>query len=98
MNEERFAKAFVRGKFRQKGWGRRKIAEALKRHQIGDYLWQKAFAEIDEAEYLTALEKQLGQLEKKIKARNDFLRRGKIAQRLIARGFEPELVWDFLKG
>ena len=29
ISEERFAKALTGGKFRQKGWGKRKITEAL---------------------------------------------------------------------
>ena len=29
LNEERFARAFARGKFRIKGWGPRKIAQGL---------------------------------------------------------------------
>ena len=37
INEERFTKAFVRGKFNYKKWGRIKITQELKRRKISDY-------------------------------------------------------------
>ncbi|MCB0655774.1 MAG: RecX family transcriptional regulator, partial [Saprospiraceae bacterium] len=42
LNEERFARSFVRGKFRMKGWGREKISRELVRHQLSDYVMRKA--------------------------------------------------------
>jgi regulatory protein len=38
VNEERFAKAYVRGKFNQKGWGRIKIKQGLKQKRVPDGL------------------------------------------------------------
>ena len=37
-NEERFAKAFVRGKFNQKGWGKNKIKQHLIQKEISEFL------------------------------------------------------------
>ena len=34
LNEERFARAFARGKFRIKGWGPRKIAQGLQAKRV----------------------------------------------------------------
>src|SRR5690349_5361845 len=53
LNEERFAAAFARGKFRMKRWGRVKIKYEMKQRQITGYCIQKAMKEIDEEEYLT---------------------------------------------
>ena len=42
LNEERFAKAYARGKFNQKGWGRIKIKQGLKFKKVPDVLIKKA--------------------------------------------------------
>ena len=55
INEERFAKTFARGKFRQKKWGKVKIKQHLKQKQISDYCIQTGLEEIDTDDYLTAL-------------------------------------------
>ena len=39
------------GKFNQKGWGKIKIRQELKRRQISDYLLQKALNQINEVDY-----------------------------------------------
>ncbi len=97
LNEERFAKAFVRGKFRAKKWGRRKIGEALYRHNLSDYVLKKAFAEIDEQEYDHTLDELLQKKYRETKDRNIFTRKGKVARWLISRGYESDLVWDKLR-
>ena len=51
LNEERFAIAFVGGKFRSKQWGRRKILAELKQRQVSAYCIKKGMAEIDEDDY-----------------------------------------------
>ena len=42
LNEERFAAAFVGGKFRIKQWGRKKIEMELKKRQVSSYSISKA--------------------------------------------------------
>lgn len=56
LNEERFARSFVRGRFRMKGWGRIRLDRELREREIGDYLRRKAMEEIDEEEYERTLE------------------------------------------
>jgi regulatory protein len=52
LNEERFARSFAGGKFRMKGWGRKKIEMELKMRMISDYSIRVAIREeIDPAEY-----------------------------------------------
>ena len=47
LNEERFAKAFVRGKFRIKKWGKNRLVRELKLRDISKYTMDVALKEID---------------------------------------------------
>src|SRR5690348_15012185 len=55
LNEERFARAFARGKFRMLHWGRDKIKQQLKIKKISDYCIRKGLSEIDDEQYGDAL-------------------------------------------
>lgn len=57
VNEERYAKAFAGGHFRQKQWGRNKIKQALLQKGISNYCLKKGLQEIDAAAYKQTLEK-----------------------------------------
>src|SRR5690606_5982087 len=57
LNEERYARAIARGKFRMKQWGRQKILQQLKLNKISEYCIKKAMTEIDEDEYMQVLQK-----------------------------------------
>lgn len=98
LNEERFARAYVRGKFRIKHWGRKKIEQGLFYHQLSDYVMRKAFSEIPENEYLQTLEQVIEKSWRNTRLKDSFQRKGKVASYAIRRGFEPELVWEVLKG
>ncbi|WP_373496370.1 regulatory protein RecX [Aquiflexum sp.] len=92
LNEERFAQAFVRGKFRIKKWGRNKILQELKSRQISPNCIKSGMKEIDEEEYWDTL---LHLVEKKasmIKESDDFKKRYKTHQYLMGRGFESDLI------
>ena len=93
LNEERYAKTFVRGKFTIKKWGRRKIQNALKLNGISDYNIKTGLEEIDEDEYLRTLQSLSEKKEASIKGTNKFFRLKKLQTYLIGRGFEPELVY-----
>ena len=51
LNEERYARAIARGKFRMLQWGKIKIVQQLKFQQISEYCIKKGLSEIDEDEY-----------------------------------------------
>ena len=97
VNEERFAKAYAGGKFRIKKWGRRKIQEGLKQKEISDYCIRQAMKEISNDDYSNTLGELIGKRELIEKEKNSYKRKHKIAQYIIAKGFEPELVWEILK-
>ena len=45
INEERFARAFIGGKFRMKKWGKQKILQSLRPHKISEYCIRKGMEE-----------------------------------------------------
>ena len=92
LNEERYARSYVRGKFRQSKWGRVKIAHGLRAKGIPNALIAEALEEIPEDEYLALLEHLAQQKRKEVKDTNRFTRAGKISRFLLSRGFEGELV------
>ncbi len=93
LNEERFAKAFVSGKFSIKKWGRIKIINQLKFKNISEYNIKTALQEIDEDDYLETL----GRIAKKklnlLKEPNTFKKKNKLVTFLLSKGYETELVY-----
>ena len=51
LNEERFSRAFARGKFRINGWGKKKIGLALAQKQVSSACIQLGFQEIPPDKY-----------------------------------------------
>ena len=97
LNEERFAKAYARGKFRMKKWGRNKIVHQLKTRQVSDHCIRVGVAEIDDTEYHETL---AGLVDKKMRSMNEpneFIKKDKVSKYLIGRGFEADLVGEELK-
>jgi regulatory protein len=98
LNEERFAIQFAGGKFRMKQWGKNKIKQALKFKQISDYCIKKALKEIDGVSYERAFQKLAEQKLKTLKSeRNIFVKKRKLQDFLLQRGFENELIKEVLK-
>ena len=97
INEERFAKAYAGGKFRIKKWGRTKITQGLKQHDISEYCIKKGLGEITEEDYHTTLSEVINRKSNQVLESNAFVKNNKIAKHVISRGFEPDLVWKILK-
>ena len=93
LNEERFAVQFAGGHFRTKQWGREKIRYELKQRQIGEYCLKKGLAAIDEDAYRRTLEKLgAGKWEALRGEENIFIRRRKVQEYLLQKGYERELI------
>lgn len=94
LNEERFTKAYVRGKLKNKKWGKQRLTQELKKREISKVNITKALADIDDEDYLNIFndlaEKKLGL----IKENNIYKRKKKLADYLLYRGWEPFLVYD----
>ena len=98
LNEERFAKAYTQGKFRQKGWGKIKIKQGLKFKKVPDVLIKKALKTIGDDEYLLMLQKILNKKEGALSEKDPNKRKYKLQQYAMNRGYEGDIVTDILKG
>ncbi|PZX59852.1 regulatory protein [Algoriphagus ratkowskyi] len=97
VNEERYARAFARGKFRLKKWGRNRIRMELKMKEFSEELIRKGLSEIDPEEYYDTL---LTQTEKKWESTHEsdsFKKKYKVTQYLMTRGFEMDLVKEAIE-
>ncbi len=98
LNEERFAIAFAGGKWRVKQWGRVKIKYELKQKQVSEYCIKKAMKQIDEEDYLKVLEKLAKEKYASLKSEQYLIRKKKVLDYLIGKGFEPSLAMAALPG
>lgn len=94
LNEERFARSFVRGKFRIKKWGRIKIKQELKLKEISSPLIKIALTEIDDNEYYKTLVELAEKKEGLIKEKDPFKKRQKLINYLLQKGYESSLVFE----
>lgn len=97
VNDERFAKSFVRGKVNQSGWGVNKILFHLVQKGIDKDIIEEALGQTDEEAYRQRLIEILETKSKTVKAANDFEKKRKLAAYAMQKGFEGSLVWDTLK-
>ena len=97
VNDERYAKAFVRGKVNQSGWGINKIRFHLIQKGIDKDIIDEALGQTDEEAYRQRLIEILKTKAKTIKAASDFEKKRKLAAYAMQKGFEGSLVWEVVK-
>ena len=97
LNESRFAEMFVSGKSRIKGWGKQKIAHALRLKGVSDYNIDKALRSLDITDYdktfLRAAEKKWESLKGE---KNIFVKKAKWQRFLLQKGFEASKLRSFV--
>ncbi len=98
LNEERFAKAFAGGKFRIKKWGRNKIVHELEMLGVTPRCIRTGLQSIDDLDYRKTLKELLKKKLAQTTESNEFKKRDKVARFAIAKGYEPDAVWQILKG
>lgn len=94
LNEERFAKAFARGKFRIKKWGKNRIVRELKMRQISKYSIDSALKEIDLDEYYITLHELTLKRISQVAEKNIYKKKKKVADYLLYRGWESQLIYE----
>jgi regulatory protein len=98
LNEERYARAYARGKFRIKHWGKNKIIQQLRLFKVSDYCIHKAMTEIDEEEYENTLHKTAEKKWQELKTeRSPRIKQAKLYRFLLQRGFETAIINNAIK-
>lgn len=92
IDDERYARAFVKDKIRYNKWGRRKVQQALWQKHIDTDIQQRVLDEIDEKEYLDILRPLLKQKRKSIKAESDYELNQKLVRFALGRGFGFDII------
>ena len=96
VDDERYARAFVKDKIRYNKWGRRKVQQALWLKHIDGAIQQTVLDEIDDDEYLKVLKPLLKQKSKGIKAESDYERNQKLVRFALGRGFTFDIIRQWL--
>ncbi|MAB47133.1 MULTISPECIES: regulatory protein RecX [Winogradskyella] len=96
LNEERFAKAFVRGKFRIKKWGKNRLVRELKFKDISKYAIDVALKEIEDQDYFETLDELTQKRIAQVNEKNIYKKKKKVADYLLYRGWESHLVYQKL--
>ena len=92
VDDERYARAFVRDKIRYNKWGRRKVEQALWQKHIDEDIRQQVLDEVDDEEYLSVLRPLLRQRRKSTKADNDYQLNQKLMRFALGRGFTYDII------
>ena len=91
IDENRFASAFVRDKYRFGRWGRRKIYYGLLQKRVQDSVIKEALGSIDDEEYFRICYSFLSAKSKTLKVENERERRTKLFKAAISRGYETDI-------
>ena len=98
VDDERYARAFVRDKIRYNKWGRRKVEQALWMKHIDDDIRSRALSEVDDEEYLSVLRPLLKQKRRSIKAASDYELNQKLVKFALGRGFTFDIIRQCIDG
>ena len=97
VDDERYARAFVKDKVRYNKWGRRKVEQALWAKHIDDDIRQRVLDEVDDNEYLSVLRPLLQQKRKSTKAQSDYELNQKLIRFALSRGFTFDIIRQCIK-
>ena len=92
VDDERYARAFVKDKVRYNKWGRRKVEQALWQKHIDEDIRKRVLDAVDDDEYLSILRPLLKQKRKTIKANSDYELNQKLMRFAVGRGFTFDII------
>lgn len=98
VDDERYARAFVRDKIRYNKWGRRKVEQALWVKHIDEDIRQRVLGEVDDDEYLSVLRPLLKQKRRSTKAQSDYELNQKLVKFALQRGFTFDIIRQCVDG
>jgi len=93
INEARYAKTYCRGKFRINKWGKQKIINSLKIKNISSKNINNGLKEINEESYISLINELICRKNEKLNKLDMKLKKEKIANFLLQKGFESHLIW-----
>lgn len=94
IDEKRFSRMYVLGKLRNNHWGKIKIKQELKGKLVDGRIILEAIECIEETEYMNIIDNLIKKKESLLKGEKIFVLKHKIAQFIINKGFESNIVWD----
>ncbi|WP_426481855.1 regulatory protein RecX [Chryseobacterium sp. R2ACT005] len=97
LNEERFARSYIRGKFYIKHWGKTKIKMNLKQKQVSERLINSCFDEIDDSDYEKTIRKIFEGYYSKQNGLKEYQKKTKTIKYLMSKGFEYEKIIDIFE-
>lgn len=97
LDEGRYAKLFVRDKYRINKWGRIKIEYSLRQKRVEQSAIFDALDTIDEELYLENLSDLLQAKRRSIKAKDPYDERAKLFRFAASRGFDSDEIKRILK-
>lgn len=92
IDDERFARLFVRDKMQFNKWGRRKIEQALWAKQVDETIYKNILDEIDQKEWKAILLPALQTKKKSIKAATPYEAYTKLVRFAMSRGFTMDII------
>lgn len=96
LNEERFTRSYIRGKFYIKHWGRNKIKMNLKMKGISEKLISHSMDEIDDGDYEKTVIKLFQNYYITQKATADYQKRSKAIKHLLSKGYEYDVILSLI--
>ena len=96
LDDERFARAYAKDKFKFNKWGKIKIKHFLRAKGISNSDIEKGLDEIDDNKYKDLLIKTMKEKARGVKNKNKFEKMGQIIRFAQNRGFEPELIHRYM--
>ena len=92
VDDERYARAFVKDKIKYNKWGRRKVEQGLWAKHIAEDIRQRVLDEVDESQYKSVLTDLLKSKRRSIKAANDYEMNRNLIKFALSRGFDYSIV------
>lgn len=96
IDEERYANAFTRDRFRYNKWGRVKVALHLKAKNIPGETIKQALDSIDNEQYIKSLRDLISSHRRMVKAKSQYDLKAKLMRFGLSKGFESSLLYDIL--
>ncbi len=98
VDDERFARLFVREKIRFDRWGRRKIEQALYQKGVASDISRRVLDEVDDEAYVAELKKLIAAKRRSVQAESDYEMRAKLTKYALGRGFGYEVIRQCIDG